>query len=86
MFDIPTKIIKANHDMFSEILTNEMNKSIILGKFPESMKLADVIPVFKKGNRFQKETYRPVSILPNLSKVFERCGYKQLSIFFEYRL
>jgi len=64
--------------MFSKILTNEMNKSIILGKFPESMKLADVIPVFKKGNRFQKEIYRPVSILQNLSKVFERCGYKQI--------
>ena len=78
MFDIPTKIIKVNHDMFSEILTNEMNTSIILGKFPESMKLADA-----SGLGLGLGIYRTVSILPNLSKVFERCGYKQLSIFFE---
>ena len=37
----------------------------------------------KKGNRSEKGNYRPVSILPNISKVFERCIYKQISQFFE---
>ena len=82
-FDIPTKIIKQNHDFFSDILYKEMNKSLELGEFPEMMKIADVIPIYKKGNRFKKENYRPVSLLSNLSKVFERCIYKQLSKFFE---
>ena len=47
------------------------------------MKLAGVTPVYKKGNRSVKDNYRSVSILPNLSKVFERCLYKQMSPYFD---
>ena len=47
------------------------------------MKLANVTPVYKKGSRSDKGTYRPVSILPNLSKVFEKCVYRQLSKFYD---
>ena len=47
------------------------------------MKLANVTPVFKKGARTSKNNYRPVSILPILSKLFERLISKQLSEFFE---
>ena len=46
--------------------------------FPEQLKLADVKPIFKKNSRTDKENYRPVSILPNISKIYERCLYKQL--------
>ena len=81
--DIPTKIIKANVDIFSKFLHNEFNKSLDISKFPNNMKLADVTPVFKKGNRFDKENYRPVSILSNQSKIFEKCIYKQILNFFD---
>ena len=47
------------------------------------MKLADITPVFKKDGRTDKSNYRPISILPNLSKMFEKCIYNQLSIFFD---
>ena len=47
------------------------------------MKLANVTPVYKKDNRSEKGNYRPASILPNISKAFERCMYKQMSQFFE---
>ena len=47
------------------------------------MKLANVTPVFKKGARTSKNNYRPVSILPILSKPFERLISKQFSEFFE---
>ena len=43
--------------------------------------MANVTPVYKKGNRSEKDNYRPVSILPNLSKIFERCLCKQISTF-----
>ena len=46
------------------------------------MKLADVTPGFKKEDRIKKKNYRTISILSNLSKVFERCLYNQLSVFF----
>ena len=47
------------------------------------MKSANITAVFKKNDRTDKTKYRPVSILANLSKVFERCIYKQLSAYFD---
>ena len=58
-------------------------RSLEVGEFPSGMKLANVTPVHKKGSRYDKGNYRPVSILPNLSKVFERCLHKQISHFFD---
>ena len=46
------------------------------------MKLADVIPVFKKNERSSEENYRPVSILPIFSKMFEKILHDQISAYF----
>ena len=81
--DIPTKIIKDNIGIFVPVLLTEFNESLKLNRFPHSMKSANITPVFKKNDRTDKSNYRPVSILPNLSKVFERCIYKQLSAYFD---
>ena len=43
--------------------------------------MADVIPIFKKDDPFEKENYRPISLLPSLSKVYEKLIYQQLNIF-----
>ena len=80
--DVPTTIIKMYADIFAEVLYNVFNRSLEVGEFPSGMKLASVTPVHKKGSRYDKGNYRPVSILPNLSKVFERCLHKQISDFF----
>ena len=79
--DITAKSIKMNADIFPEILY-VFNRSLEVGEFPYGMKLANVTPVHKKGNRYCKGNYRPISILPNLSKVFERCLHKQIFDFF----
>ena len=81
--DIPTKIIKDNIDIFVPVLLTEFNESLKLDRFPHSMKSANITPVFKKNDRTDKFNYRPVSILPNLSKVFERCIRKQVSAYFD---
>lgn len=47
------------------------------------MKLPNLTSVYKKDSRSDKGNYRSVSILPNLSKVFERCVYRQMSNFFD---
>ena len=54
-----------------------------MGVFPDELKQADIKPIYKKESRNEKENYRPVSILPNLSKIFERCMYDQLKDYFE---
>ena len=47
------------------------------------MKLADVTPVYKKKSKNSKDNYRPVNILSNISKIYERCIYDELQLFFD---
>ena len=78
--DVP---VKGNSDLLAEAICKCFNESLEKSKFPDYLKLANVTPVFKKGARTSKNNYRPVSILPILSKLFERLISKQLSEFFE---
>ena len=51
--------------------------------FPDDLKLADVTPAYKKKSKTSKDNYRPVSILSNISKVYERCIYDQIQNYFD---
>ena len=53
-------------------LTKCINEAVRNYKFPDSIKLSDITPVYKKLYPSDKVSYRPVSILPLLSKVFEK--------------
>ena len=77
------RIAKENAEYFAEIICSQFNESINSSKFPLSFKLANKTPVFKNESRNHKNNYRPVSILPLISKVFETIMSKQLSIYFE---
>ena len=81
--NIPSKIMKENINLFSVKLSIDINNSIDNSFFPSNLKLADITPAHKKGDKTDKSNYRPVSILPAMSKVFERVMYKQLYIYFE---
>ena len=63
-------------------MTKYFNDTVNTSEFPAAMKLADVIPVFKKNERSIKENYRPVSILPIFSKIFEKVLHDQISAYF----
>ena len=54
-----------------------------MGSFPDSLKCANARPIYKKVDPFDKKNYRLVSILPLLSKVYERVIYEQASNCFE---
>ena len=77
--DIPIKILKNSIHIYSEKLTNIFNECLINGKFPDTLKRADVTPIFKKGNDNEKENYRPVSMLSTFSKVFEKLLFEQIN-------
>ena len=80
--DIALKIIKENVDI-SYFLYHNFNNSLSCATFPTSMKYADVIPIHKKDDKTDKENYRPISILPNLSKVYEKLMYNQIYPYFD---
>ena len=61
--DLPTQIIKANSDIFTEVIHKELSRGLEVGNFPCTMKLANVTPVYKKSNGLEKGNSRPVNIL-----------------------
>ena len=80
----PAKVLKENADIFSNFLFAYYNASIAKSsKLPSMLILADMIPVFKKGDKECKNSYRPVSILFNMWKIFERMILKQISNYME---
>ena len=70
---------------FSQILVYPLvsiiNLSLKQGLFPSLNKEADVCPIHKKDEKSRCENYRPISLLPNISKIFERVMYTRLDNF-----
>jgi CCR4-NOT transcriptional regulation complex NOT5 subunit len=69
------KLLKFAKPAIVQPITNLINKSINNSIFPEKLKEAQVVPLFKKNNSLDKCNYRPVSILPTISKFYERAIY-----------
>jgi hypothetical protein len=72
------RIIKLCAEGLCPSFTTLINRSFVLGKYPSQWKLANIIPLYKKENRHFKTNYRPVSLLPCLSKLCEKVAFKRL--------
>ena len=70
---IPARLLRETVDIIAPSLTKLFNKSLQLGIIPDEWKVANVVPVYKKGRKDCVENYRPISLLPLVSKVLERC-------------
>jgi hypothetical protein len=81
--NIPMYLIKNSFDLISEPLTRLINLSLTTGVFLDKLKVAKVIPIYKAENREHFSNYRPISLLTNFSKIFERVMYKRLITFVE---
>ena len=80
--NISAKQLKQVEEIIVEPLMQIWNKEIIENKkFPSKLKYADITPIFKKLECISKENYRPVSILPVVSKVFERIMQNQIKLY-----
>ena len=76
---IPNKILKMVAIFLKDPLAKLFNKSLAEGKYPYSWKHATIISVFKnKGSASDVKSYRPISLLPSMSKVFERIVYNRI--------
>jgi hypothetical protein len=75
---IGNRIIKLCAIGLYNSFTKLINISFSLGQFPDQWKSANVIPVFKKNERYFKNNYRPVSLLPSLSKICEKITFVRL--------
>lgn len=76
--DILVIIIKENSAIISCFLPHNFHNLLSCSTFTTAMKYADVKLIYKKDNKVDKENHWPISILLNLSKVYERIMYSQI--------
>ena len=81
--DIPAKILKESNDIASYYLSSIYNDSKNSKNYPTSLKTADVTPIHKENERILTKNYRPVSLLPILSKLYERNMYDPIFLYIE---
>ena len=78
------KTLKHLKNLISPVLSELINKSFMTSTFPGLFKQARVTPIFKSGCQKDPNNYRPISVLPVLSKIFEKVACRQLYSYFEY--
>ena len=78
---IPTNILKLIAPTLSEHLSNIINISFKTGIFPTCIKSASITPIHKKDSKLSIENYRPISLLSNISKIFEKLMHSRLCNF-----
>ncbi|KAI8519492.1 hypothetical protein Bbelb_027490 [Branchiostoma belcheri] len=79
--NIDNRLLKVGAQILAPSLTKLFNRSLDTGKFPTKWKQAKVLPIHKKGEKTSPSNYRPVSILPAISKILERAVHNQ---FYDY--
>ena len=81
--NIHPKLLKCVRDDIAPLLVHIVNLSLRTGIFPNVLKLAKITPIYKKGDSDVFNNYRPISVLPVLSKIFEKVVHKQLVNYLE---
>ena len=76
--DFSTKFIKLSATIIAPELVKIFNLAIREGTYPDKLKIAKVIPIFKKGDQTSVNNYRPISILSIINKIFEKILYSRL--------
>ena len=81
--NLSNKLLKKLLPALVAPLTIIFNKSLTEGIFPEAMKKADVVPLYKSKGNQESNNYRPISLLLTLSKVLEKIMYQRTYSFLE---
>ena len=80
--DLSIKLFKLNFTSIVFVLCKLINRCFAKGEFPECLKSATIVPIFKKGDPHSIQNYRPISTLPYIAKIFEKCLYSRLLNYF----
>ena len=80
---IPTEPLKLIKEYICIPLSNIFNPSFTNGVHPEKLRIAQIIPIFKKGSRLLPSNYRPISLLSNINKILEKLVFSRLHRFLE---
>ena len=78
---MPTKILKDYKSEFSKPLNDTINTSFTTSIFVSALKVANIIPIHKKGDKLDYNDYQPISFLSDISKIFEKMMHIRLTSF-----
>ena len=81
-YNLSTFIIQKTIDEIAIPITHIINQSLASGLVPDKLKISKIIPIFKSGNNEHFNNYRPISILPPISKILEKIVCNRLIHFF----
>ena len=76
---ISMKLLKFLSPALLKPLTIVINQSLLTGIFPDKLKIAKVVPLYKKDDPSLTDKYRPISLMPSISKLFEKIVFIQLT-------
>ena len=81
--ELSCRLLKAIGESIAEPLCKLVNKSICEGTFPDILKIAKVIPMYKSKEKCNVSNYRPISLLSSISNFFEKVMHNRLYSFFQ---
>lgn len=81
--EITTDIIKRVAPVIAPVLSHSINICINEGTYPDELKVSIIIPLFKKTDKENMNYYRPIALIPILSKIFEKVIYQRLNSYME---
>ena len=76
--DVETMFIKYANRVISKFLSDMFNVCLSESTYPDLLKIAEVAPIFKKGERNKMTNYRPISLLSQFNKIFEKLLYTRI--------
>jgi hypothetical protein len=83
LYSSPSQTLKCASDIISYVLCRLFNLSIELGVYPSKLKMSKIIPIFKNDDRTDANNYRPISLLSNFNRLFEKMMYKRMQSFIQ---
>ena len=75
------RFLKDGANMLAKPISTLYNLSVSQGVFPNACKVAKLKPIFKKGKKTDPSNYRPISLLPSISKIIQRVIHDQTNAF-----
>jgi len=78
LYSFPITLLKCAKHLLKKPLTEIFNTSILNGKYPSKLKISKITPIFKAGDETDPDNYRPISLLSNLNRIFEKLMYVRL--------
>jgi len=81
LYSFPVRILKCACAVMSKPLSKIMNRSIETGIFPSKLKQAKITPIYKTGDELECGNYRPISLLSNINRLFEKLMFNRVKAF-----